>query len=278
MAWPPKHSESTSKTGERLYPEQRFHSTEAYLLYLRHLFAYEFVKAQLSTSQLVVEIGCGEGYGFNNLAQAVKAMIGVDHDQAVLAAASKKYGVPNCTFVQADGARLPFAQSVCDVVLTFQVLEHIQDDRGFLAEIYRILKPGGRCFLTTPNGLFRIQPNHRPWNRFHLREYSPTELEALAQALFTKVQIYGIQGTQEIQALEKARVHRAQRLAALIPSPIRRLLPPTLEAWLATWLRRYRQRGQTASEAFTKYQLQDYAIGQMPNDQSLDLLAILTKT
>ena len=54
-----------------------------------------------------------------------------------------------------------------DYVVTFQVIEHIQDDNYFLEEIYRVLKPGGKLLLTTPNKLMSLSRN--PW---HIREYT----------------------------------------------------------------------------------------------------------
>ena len=56
-------------------------------------------------------------------------------------------------------------------MVTFQVIEHIKRDRDFLKEIYRVLKPGGKLILTTPNKNMSITRN--PW---HVREYDPKEM------------------------------------------------------------------------------------------------------
>ena len=64
-----------------------------------------------------------------------------------------------------------------DFVVTFQVIEHIEDDNYFLKEIYRVLKPGVKLLLTTPNKLMSLSRN--PW---HIREYSPTEMKNIIRS------------------------------------------------------------------------------------------------
>src|SRR5690606_22611315 len=69
-----------------------------------------------------------------------------------------------------------------DSVVSFQVIEHIRDDLFFLQEIHRVLKPGGIALLTTPNR--RMSLTRTPW---HVREYLPGELRALASKVFSDV-------------------------------------------------------------------------------------------
>ena len=59
-----------------------------------------------------------------------------------------------------------------DSIVSFQVIEHIQDDMLFLKEIHRVLKPGGIALLTTPNR--RMSLSRNPW---HIREYLSDELK-----------------------------------------------------------------------------------------------------
>ena len=76
---------------------------------------------------------------------------------------------------------------------TFQVIEHIKDDREFLKEIYRVLKPGGRLLLTTPNRLMTLTRN--PW---HVREYTQPELHKLAAGIFPEVEVKGVFGNSKV--------------------------------------------------------------------------------
>lgn len=66
------------KTGKRIIPEQ-FESKKEYLLYLRHLFAYEFAKDNISKNSFVLEVGCGEGYGTSLISRSHLANLYVSH-------------------------------------------------------------------------------------------------------------------------------------------------------------------------------------------------------
>ena len=76
-----------------------------------------------------------------------------------------------------------------DFVVTFQVIEHIQDDNFFLEEIHRVLKPGGILLLTTPNKLMSLSRN--PW---HIREYTPIEMKKVLCNYFPDVDVQGVFG------------------------------------------------------------------------------------
>lgn len=62
--------------------------------------------------------------------------------------------------IVADLHAIPFAGETADLVLNLQVLEHVADPRSVVAEFYRVLKPGGRLFLTAPQGWPEHQPPH----------------------------------------------------------------------------------------------------------------------
>ena len=71
-----------------------------------------------------------------------------------------------------------------DCVVAIEVLEHVERDADFLAEVYRVLKPNGIFVMTTPNGDF--VPNHNP---DHRRHYKRSELEAALNAVFDTVDV-----------------------------------------------------------------------------------------
>src|SRR5690606_2276901 len=67
-----------------------------------------------------------------------------------------------------------------DSLVSFQVIEHIADDRLFLQELHRVLKPGGQAIISTPNIHFSLSRN--PW---HIREYTPEQLKSLCESIFS---------------------------------------------------------------------------------------------
>ena len=80
-----------------------------------------------------------------------------------------------------------------DFVLCFQVIEHIRDDFGTINEIRRVLRPGGKLIITTPNKEMSLTRN--PW---HLREYTVDEFKGLIGCYFDDYEPLGIYGNGKI--------------------------------------------------------------------------------
>lgn len=265
------------QTSERIHPEYVTRSREAYVEYLRHVFAYEWVKGRLTSEDVVLEIGCGDGYGAALLAPTVRRMLAVDIDQRTVLAAMQKYTSIPANFAVYDGMHLPYGARVFDVVIAFQVIEHIHQAIVWLHDIRRVVKPGGVIFLTTPNACLRLHPGQRPWNLYHVREYTPRELAALLKPLFVHVDVCGIRGTAEIHALESVRVQRARRLSRLDPFRIRRFLPASAQNWCLNLLKKILRKGNMVAslhEALQTYRLADYRVSKDNLDTCLDVLAI----
>ena len=140
----------------------------------------------------VLEVGCGEGRGIDVLMKNATSFTAVDKIKPVIDGLQKKY--PSARFMSMNIPPLTgLADNAYDVVVSFQVIEHIEDDRKFLQEIHRVLKPGGTALLTTPNR--RLSLTRNPW---HVREYLPEELEALARGIFARAEIKGITGNNKV--------------------------------------------------------------------------------
>ena len=139
------------------------------VIFQRHMIAYK--QAAKLISGTVLEIGCGEGYGISELAQFSKKYIGVDKFDTHISDELKKNN--DIVFYKMEIPPLHNIESnSIDYVVTFQVIEHIQDDNYFLEEIYRVLKPGGKLLLTTPNKLMSLSRN--PWHISCLLYTSPS--------------------------------------------------------------------------------------------------------
>ncbi len=140
----------------------------------------------------VLEVGCGEGRGIDLMLPKAKSYTALDKIEPIIASLKKKY--PQGKFI--SGNIPPFTDlqdNSFDRVFSFQVIEHIDNDRLFLKEIHRVLKPGGEAFLTTPNRPMSLSRN--PW---HVREYTAEELTSLAQEFFQEVEMRGIGGNEKI--------------------------------------------------------------------------------
>jgi len=267
------------KTGERIIPED-IESRVEYLLYLRHLYAYEFARNMMAKNSLVLEVGCGEGYGSHLLSRHVKKVVGLDINAKTINHASNKYCSQNCIFKTYDGVNIPYKNNIFDAVISFQVIEHIQDDTNYVSEIHRVLKQKSIFILTTPNRTYRLNPGQRPWNRFHVREYSANSLKDLLGNMFSDVKIWGICGNDEIQKIEIERVKQILRINSLDPFNLRRLIPESLKPKAISLLKKMARRNQESENNRTfldKYKIKDFSITKNHLENSLDLLGICTK-
>ena len=101
-------------------------------------------------SWYVLEVGCGEGRGVELVAPKAKTFTGIDKIPQVIDNLRSSY--PDGDFRQV--VIPPFSgleDNSYDVVISFQVIEHVKKDLEYLKEIYRVLKPGGKALVTTPN-------------------------------------------------------------------------------------------------------------------------------
>jgi SAM-dependent methyltransferase len=137
----------------------------------------------------VLELGSGEGYGVSVLSPLCNSYLCLDKYMPNVDFA--KY--PNATFKQSVFPPLDLADASFDFVITFQVIEHIQNDNLYVKEIARVLKPHGKLIVTTPNKVMSITRN--PW---HVREYKHQELEALLKKSFSTVVKNGVEGNAKI--------------------------------------------------------------------------------
>jgi len=126
---------------------------------------------------VVLEAGCGEGYGAALIARSAARVVALDYDEATAAHAARAY--PGLAVLRGNLAALPLRAASVDVVANLQVIEHLWDQEGFLAECARVLRPGGRLLVTTPNRITFSPGRDTPLNPFHTRELSADELVGL---------------------------------------------------------------------------------------------------
>jgi SAM-dependent methyltransferase len=197
-------------TGERVIEEHYLRSRESYLIYLMHVATYDYALPSVSGKD-VLDLGCGTGYGTAHIAGKCASICGVDVSDEAIMYASQKYHAPNLTFKtigKIGDEPLPFADAAFDVILSFQVIEHILDTNAYLEEIHRVLKPGGIFIVATPDRYSRLLPGQRPWNRFHVTEYSCSSLVKLLSARFPEPLILRMSGTRAVIDAELKRTRR----------------------------------------------------------------------
>jgi 2-polyprenyl-3-methyl-5-hydroxy-6-metoxy-1,4-benzoquinol methylase len=149
-------------------------------------FHYELASKYISHSDVVLNIGCGLGFGTHILAGISKRIIGVDLDPEAIDAAKLVFSSEPADFMVCDALNLPFFEEF-DAVVAFEVIEHIPPDK-FLREVDKVLKPNGRLFISTPQNSL----GHIPTTPDHIKEYSLTELRAIVEKHFHVDEVIGI--------------------------------------------------------------------------------------
>lgn len=156
----------------------------------------------------LLEVGCGEGRGIPVLQDQCEHYTGLDKIEEVIEKLRASY--PAHTFLQSTIPPITgLEDNRFDTIVSFQVIEHIRNDREFLKELYRLLRPGGVALVTTPN--IRKTLTRNPW---HEREYTADQLKALAGEVFDEVIMKGITGNDKVMTyyeLNKKAVRKITR-------------------------------------------------------------------
>jgi len=172
-------------TGERVIPGQ----VDADLLN-EHMARYAFA-ARLSRRKQVLDAGCGAGYGAAELARSAAGVLGIDCSADAIAYARAEYTAANLRFEEGDCLALPAADGSIDLVVAFEVIEHLENWRGFLAEARRVLAPSGQFIVSTPNKLYYSETRKEAGpNPFHVHEFEFEEFGAALSEVFPHVSLF----------------------------------------------------------------------------------------
>ena len=253
---------TTEITSDEIVSDNPIHQR----LFKAYVVATEYIRGD------VLEVGCGEGRGVSTLLERATSFTAVDKIKEVIDGLQRKY--PTGKFISMNIP--PFGglqDDAYDCIVSFQVIEHIQNDELFLKEIHRVLKPGGTALLTTPNRKMSLSRN--PW---HIREYLPNELSALAKQIFPHVELKGITGNDKVMDYyeqNRISVNRITRfdifnLQYRLPAPVLRIPYEILNRWNRNKLQ------STDQHLVSNIKHEDYLVADDATN-ALDLLLIVRK-
>lgn len=237
-------------------------------VFQRSLLAYH--RAAELVDGDILEIGTGTGYGVEIIAPKAKRFISIDKQlpQNVMQLENVEYydmqvppiGFENCSF---------------DSVVSFQVIEHIEADLEFVNEVSRVLRPGGKFVVSTPNGPMSLTRN--PW---HVREYCADELQNILECNFSKVEAYGVVGNDKVMEYYNKNRQSVRKITRFDILDLQHRLPRKLLQIPYDLLNRLNRRSlHKKNTALTdSIAMEDYSIVPYEADmQCFDLFFVATK-
>jgi O-antigen biosynthesis protein len=170
-------------TGERLVG-----ASEGDIVF-EHVHRYALA-LDLAAGKRVLDIACGEGYGSQLLAGVARSVLGVDISAQTVEHASRKYQAQNLKFLVGSCDAMPVESGSIDLVISFETLEHHDRHHEMLAEVKRVLCPGGVLVISTPDKhVYSDLPKFT--NSFHVKELYREEFETLLRTHFSHVALLG---------------------------------------------------------------------------------------
>jgi SAM-dependent methyltransferase len=246
-----------SLTGERVSTrEGGFNPT-----WQRHVAAYRLC-APLLPAGRVLDLGCGVGHSFSELAP--RESVGLDTDADALSGQERET-------VVADMREIPFPDASFASVLSVQSIEHVPDHERVLSEVARVLEPEGVAVFVTPNRLTFARPDEIV-DPYHYVEYDPAELRAACEPFFEEVELQGLFGSGRYLALVAAERRKLDALLAKDPLRLRRLIPRRARQLL--YDRRLRSERAAPDPAAEAIRIEDFELGTHDLDEALDVVAV----
>ena len=237
-------------------------------LFQRSVLAYHHA-AKLVEGD-ILEVGTGMGYGVEVIAPKATRFISIDKDLP-----EQINQLANVEYYDMEVPPIEFENCSFDAVVSFQVIEHIDEDIDFVREVARVLRPDGKFVVSTPNAPMSLTRN--PW---HIREYNADELRNLLECYFTKVEAYGVVGNEKVMEYYRKNRQSVQRIARFDIFDFQHRLPRKLLQLPYDILNRINRRllhkrntSLTESIAMTDYSIVPYEAGM----ECFDLFFVATK-
>jgi SAM-dependent methyltransferase len=230
----------------------------------RHRAEYRLCAAMLGDGR-VLDLGCGTGHSWTELSP--RTTVGVDVEAAALEGQQRETH-------HADMRALPFAPGSFASVVSIQSIEHVPDPERVLAEVVRVLAPGGRAIFVTPNRLTFGRPDEII-DPYHYVEYDSSQLRALCSPYFETVEIFGLQVSDRYRAIHDDERRQLDRLLARDPLRLRRLVPRRLRQYL--YDRRLRGDRVKPRAGALEITVEDFWLEPERLEHAVDLFAVCTR-
>ena len=136
-----------------------------------HLDRYEFASNYIKENMKILDVASGTGYGANLLKNKINSIdiVGVELDPFAVEYSNYIYGKnDNIKYLEGSILELPFEDNSFDIVTSFETIEHVEDDRGQIKEVLRVLKNDGIYILSTPNAWSKHLFGK---TKYHVRDY-----------------------------------------------------------------------------------------------------------
>ena len=176
-----KTLEELAFTGERMIPDINRGQTFYYEHLIRYLMATQFAK-----DNTILDIGCGVGYGCWILKKfGAKSVKGIDYSKETINYAKKKYRMKDISFEVGDAENLLINTEKFDLLVAYELIEHLKNQKKFLGGVKANLKEKGIFIVSTPN-----KNTYQGKNPFHINELTPNEFESLLKPFFKYVYLF----------------------------------------------------------------------------------------
>jgi SAM-dependent methyltransferase len=231
----------------------------------RHRAEYRLVAGLLGDGR-VLDLGCGTGHSWSELLP--RETVGVDVEEAALAGQERETH-------RADMRTLPFKAGSFASVVSIHSIEHVPDPERVMDEVARVLSRDGRAIFVTPNRLTFGRPDEII-DPYHYVEYDARQLHDLCRRFFGRVEVQGLQVSKRYRAIHDDERRELDRLLALDPLRLRRLLPRRLAQRL--YDRRLSRDRRTPRPAALQIGPEDFWLSRDGLDLAIDLFAICDLT
>ncbi|MBV8951629.1 MAG: class I SAM-dependent methyltransferase [Actinobacteria bacterium] len=182
---------------------------------------------------IVLDVGCGVGEQTARLTGRERTVIGADYDAATAVGAGAEWGRggrrgSDVRFTAMDGARLGLRDRSVDWVCSSHIIEHFVAPEAHVAELARVSRSGGTAFVITPNAPADFE------NPFHVYLFEAKQLESMLLLFFEDVEVFGLEGDDEIKGDFAQRRRSGERILKLDRFELRKKIPRRAYVWSYT--------------------------------------------